>query len=316
MEEADREYWENLKLQDIFADQHPVHSYTERSFFTGRPFASVSQYKPVAPRLIPPTRLPNDEDRSDHFASLTKQLRDQIDLLLSSFPFKEHQNLMQKRQFVLQQKFLSQERARTRRGCQRANNLGATPNPSLDLCLDMIAPLLSAYQSIPFDVSLECIASLIKNGQEMKISEVINLLHTNSPRLQHPARFINQVRDWIETLIEFLRSKTSSHLRSQPNELLPVEKCILSFLDFGLLTGSVSCLLKASNHLLQYRDEFGLSEHLSEETGFTSALQRLFTVAFSEPQCFHSFGLFPVIIPDRKKCRGYLIRTVLFLTQL
>ena len=126
---------------------------------------------------------------------------------------------------------------------------------------------------------------------------------TNSLPLQYPERFVNQVRDWIETLIRFARSRSAPPSRSAGELLLPTEKCILSFLDFGLITSSVSSLLKASQHLLQFRNEFGMSDCLPEASGFTSSVQRLFAVATSEPQCFHNLSHFPMSIPDRKKCK-------------
>lgn len=298
LEEADAEYWEHLKLAQIFEDSYPIHRYTERTFLSEKKSSeNMSQYKTVLPRL---TSFSSAEE-SEQLLQFVDKLRVSIVESLSSHHYKEFEALMEKRFFLIQQKFLALERACLRRKRLNNSNIDSLPNPSLELCLNIVSPMLSAYESIPLSISFECINSLIKHSSNTNLSDLINLLHSNNQPLQFPPNFITKVRNWIESLLEFIQQqqKQDDNNQIKNKQNFEIEKCILSVLEFGLVTSSVGCLLKASQNLLELKN----CKYLENQKEFIEALQRLFSIALSEPNCIHHLDHFPMILPDKKKCK-------------
>lgn len=304
LEEADAEYWEHLKLAQIFEDSYPIHRYTERTFLSeNKSSENMNQYKTVLPRL---TSFSSAEE-SEQLLQFVDKLRVSIAESLSSHHYKEFEALMEKRFFLIQQKFLALERACLRRKQLNNSITDTTPNPSLELCLNIVSPMLSAYDSIPLSISFECVNSLIKHSTNTNITDLINLLHSNNQPLQFPSKFITKVRDWINTLLQYIQTnkgKISEDTKDQKDKIIEnekencIEKCILSMLEFGLVTSSVGCLLKASQNLL----EWNTPSNLKDQKQFIEALQRLYSIALSEPNCIHHLDHFPMILPDKKKC--------------
>src|SRR3990167_5213705 len=148
-EEADREYWEILSIRDLFSDPHPIHAYTERTFFTSsNQTDSMDQYKKLPPLLSGMV----GEDKGEQ---LLRYVEKQIESIQQSRDLrgsKKYENLMDKRYFLLQQKYLSQERVSLRKKQINEINTENSKIPSLELCLDLISPMLAAYKTIPLEV--------------------------------------------------------------------------------------------------------------------------------------------------------------------
>ena len=303
LREADEEYWEALDFQSIFSNIHLVDTYTE-TFFNLKNW-NREGYIALPPSLLKPQKenkkfisLAKFWENKDNFAqyidSLINELRNS-----SREDDPEYFNcLLSKRYFLMQQKYLSNERTTLRKTLVNTPIAEANLTRPLELFLDIMAPMLNAHAEIPLHISVSSLKSISIN--KFDINNAIQKLHENFLTITrtYPKRFIQSVRDWVQGLLNdiLITPEDDQQKFKIISKKQCIEFCALALLNFGIETSSISCLLAAINCL-----EFQCEKKLTQTQDFEVALKNLYTIANSQPDTVHTISYFPVVKSDSAK---------------